>query len=132
MKIEISFHSKAILRRKPTRFLCNGRKTPGNRRTYDITWDRFEIRRIKIKFSIFDCDSIYNGILERPPLANLGVVLSIVHLKIKFQTMKDQIIVLEADSPFIRPYNLAFHTKQIDSDDAHEEYEETLELNSRL
>lgn len=86
----------------------------------------FEIRRIKIKFSIFDYDSIYNGIFERPPLANLGVVLSIVHLKIRFQTLEDQIIVLEVDLPFIRPYNLAFHTKQIGSDDTREEYEETL------
>lgn len=94
----------------------------------------YEMRLIRIKFLLQNV-SIYNSILERTFLETLGAVSSIVHLKIKFHTLKNQIALLEVHQSSCQTCFLALLRKQTDikeSRDLGEEYDETLDLNFLL
>ncbi|XP_058759870.1 uncharacterized protein LOC131633170 [Vicia villosa] len=54
-------------------------------------------RAVKVHFLVNDCPSIYQCILGRPTLAELIVVPSIVHLKLKYYTTKGQVAMLHGD-----------------------------------
>ncbi|XP_058725909.1 uncharacterized protein LOC131597216 [Vicia villosa] len=54
-------------------------------------------RAVKVQFLVIDCPSIYQGILERPTLAELIAVPSTVHLKLKYYTTKGQVAMLNGD-----------------------------------
>src|SRR3954469_12266514 len=51
-------------------------------------------RAIKVQFLVIDCPSIYQCILGRPTLAELIVIPSTVHLKLKYYTAKGQVATL--------------------------------------
>ncbi|XP_058784255.1 uncharacterized protein LOC131659027 [Vicia villosa] len=54
-------------------------------------------RAVKVQFLVIDCPSKYQCILGRPTLAELIVVPSTVHLKLKYYTTKGQIATLHGD-----------------------------------
>ncbi|XP_058762961.1 uncharacterized protein LOC131636362 [Vicia villosa] len=54
-------------------------------------------RAVKVQFLVIDCPSIYQCIVGRPTLAELIVVPSTVHLKLKYYTAKGQVATLNAD-----------------------------------
>lgn len=86
---------------------------------------------IRIQFMIVCCDSIYNFILGRPSLATLGKFTSTVHLKIKFNHLEDQIVVLEANLPSLQACFLDLNAKTMDVGESQvvdEEHDKTLQL----
>ncbi|XP_058785007.1 uncharacterized protein LOC131659906 [Vicia villosa] len=54
-------------------------------------------RAVKVQFLVIDCPSIYQCILGWPTLAELIVVPSTVHLKLKYYTAKGQVATLHRD-----------------------------------
>lgn len=55
------------------------------------------VRAIKVQFLVVDCSSIYQYIFGQPTLAELIVVASTVHLKMKYYTAKGQVATLHGD-----------------------------------
>lgn len=54
-------------------------------------------RTVKSQFLVLPCKSPYNYIIGRPTLGRLGAVSSTVHLKVKFYSLKNEIITIAAD-----------------------------------
>ena len=54
-------------------------------------------RKVKVRFLVIDCPSLYNCILGRPTLAELTAVPSTVHLKMKFYTKRARVATIQGD-----------------------------------
>lgn len=52
---------------------------------------------VKTLFLFIPCPSIYNCIIGRPTLGRLEDIASIIHLKMKFYSVKDEIITINID-----------------------------------
>ena len=64
-----------------------------------VTFGRGVIARaIKTQFLVVDCSSLYQCIFGRPSLAELIMVLSTVHLKMKYYTTEDLVTTLHGTS----------------------------------
>ena len=59
-------------------------------------------RKVKVRFLVIDCPSLYNCILGRPTLAELTVVPSTVHPKMKFYTNRARVATIQGDLAAIR------------------------------
>ncbi|XP_058766541.1 uncharacterized protein LOC131640151 [Vicia villosa] len=54
-------------------------------------------RQVKTRFLVINCKTLYNCIIGRPTLAELTVVPSTVHLKMKFYTKRGRVVTVNAD-----------------------------------
>ncbi|XP_058755629.1 uncharacterized protein LOC131628838 [Vicia villosa] len=54
-------------------------------------------RQVKTRFLVVDCKTLYNCIIGRPTLAELTVVPSTVHLKMKFYEKRGRVATINAD-----------------------------------
>ncbi|XP_058741598.1 uncharacterized protein LOC131613981 [Vicia villosa] len=54
-------------------------------------------RQVKTRFLVIDCKTLYNCITGQPTLAELTIVPSTVHLKIKFYTKRGRVATINAD-----------------------------------
>ncbi|GAU33418.1 hypothetical protein TSUD_21110 [Trifolium subterraneum] len=63
-----------------------------------VTFDYEETAKsIKVKFLVVDCSSLYQRIIGRTTIADLPVVASIAHLKMKYYTNKGHVATLHGD-----------------------------------
>jgi len=63
-----------------------------------VTFGEKETKKtIKIPFMVIDCPSLYNCIIGRTGLAQLGVVCSTAHMKLKYHAKEDVITSLNGD-----------------------------------
>lgn len=54
-------------------------------------------RQVKTHFLLIECPSLYNCIFGRPTLAEVTVLLSAVHLKMKYYTNRDHFFTVHGD-----------------------------------
>src|SRR3954469_24098468 len=54
-------------------------------------------RKVRTRFLVINCKTLYNCIIGRPTLAELTVVPSTVHLKMKFYTRTGRMATINAD-----------------------------------
>ncbi|MCI36136.1 hypothetical protein A2U01_0057358, partial [Trifolium medium] len=55
------------------------------------------MKSIKVQFLVVDCPSLYNYIIGRTTIAELFVVSSTIHLKIKYYTKDGQVATVNGD-----------------------------------
>ncbi|MCI34160.1 hypothetical protein A2U01_0055378, partial [Trifolium medium] len=61
-------------------------------------------KSIKVQFLVVDCPSLYQCILGRTAIADLLVVPSTAHMKMKYYTNKGQVATLHGDIEYARRY----------------------------
>ncbi|MCI11018.1 hypothetical protein A2U01_0032117, partial [Trifolium medium] len=55
------------------------------------------MKSVKVQFLVVDCPSLYNCIIGRTTLAELFVVSSTIHLKLKYYTKDGQVATINGD-----------------------------------
>ena len=55
---------------------------------------RDESISVEVKFLVVDCPSAYNAIICKPTLNALGVVVSTLHMAMKFPSERDDIVTV--------------------------------------